>query len=235
MAKDDSKLPSPATDAAVAAFLAEVARTPAPAPSEGRGRLIFAVDATASRQPTWDMASQIQAEMFTATEALGGLDVQLLFYRGFNECKASAWVSSPSALVRHMTAVECLSGHTQIAKVLRHALAETAKKRVNAVVFVGDCMEESADELCGLAGKLALLSVPLFIFHEGGEPAAARTFRELARLTRGAYCPFDAGSARQLRELLGAVAVYAAGGRRALADYGRGKVGAVLQLTRQMQ
>ncbi len=235
MAKGDSKLPSRATEAAVADFLAQVARAPAPRPGEGRGRLLFAIDATASREPTWDLACKIQGEMFTATSALGGLEVQLLFYRGFNECKTSAWVASPAALVRQMTGVRCLAGQTQIAKLLRHALAETRRKRINAVVFVGDCMEESVDLLCGLAGELGLLGVPLFIFHEGGEPVAARAFRKMARLTRGAYCPFNSASARQLKELLSAVAVYAAGGLRALEDYGRKTGGLVPLLTRQVK
>ena len=40
--------------------------------------------------------------------------------------------------------------------------------------------------------------------------------------------------ARQLRELLRAVAVYAAGGQRALEDYSRRTGGEVLRLTRQL-
>ena len=56
----------------------------------------------------------------------------------------------------------------------------------------------------------------------------------MARLSGGACCPFDAGSARQLRELLRAVAVYAAGGQRALEDYSRRTGGEVLRLTRQL-
>src|SRR5579885_2636404 len=121
MADKDEKLPSRGKEgeAAVADFLAKVARTPAPPQGEGRGRLIFAMDATASREPSWDRACQIQGEMFLATEALGGLEVQLVFYRGFGECKASPWVTSADALVRRMSAVLCRSGQTQIAKVLR--------------------------------------------------------------------------------------------------------------------
>jgi hypothetical protein len=237
MAENDGKLPSRGQEgeAAVADFLAKVARTPAPPRGEGRGRLIFAMDATASREPSWDRACQIQGEMFTATDALGGLEVQLVFYRGFGECKSSAWVSSGAALVRRMTGVFCLAGQTQIAKVLRHAIAEAKRRKVHALVFVGDCMEESVDELAQLAGQLGLLGIPAFMFHEGGDAAAARAFREVARLSRGAYCPFDSSSARQLRDLLSAVAVYAAGGRRALEDYGKRKGGVVLQLTHQVR
>ncbi len=236
MGKDGGKLPGEAVGpAAVAEFLARVARAPAPQPAGGRGRLIFAMDATASREPTWDRAARIQGDMFKATEGLGGLDVQLVFYRGFGECKTSPWVSNTDDLVRRMTAVFCLAGQTQIAKVLRHALAETKRQKVNALVFVGDCMEESIDGLAQLAGELGLLGVPCFMFHEGGDPIAARAFKEIARLSHGAYCAFDAASAQQLRELLSAVAVYAAGGHKALAHYGKATGGLALQLTHQVR
>ena len=235
MGKDRGKLPSAPAEAAVAEFLEQVARAPAPRPAEGRGRLVFAMDATASREPTWDRACQIQGEMFRATDALGGLDVQLVFYRGFGECKVSPWVSSSAALVRRMTGVFCLAGQTQIGKVLRHVTAETKRCKVNALVFVGDCMEESIDALAQLAGELGLQGVPAFMFHEGGDPIAGKAFKEIARLTRGAYCRFDAASAQQLKDLLSAVAVYAAGGPRALEHYGRTKGGLVLQLTHQVR
>jgi len=236
MTGDRNRLPGePTTDAAVDAFLKRLAATPAVRPAAGaRGRLMFALDATASRQPTWDRACHIQAEMFQATAALGGLDIQLVFYRGFGEFKASAWFDSAADLLKQMTAVSCLGGKTQIRRVLKLAIAETQRRKVNAVVFVGDCMEEDVDELCDRAGKLGLLGVPVFIFHEGREPRAAATFQQIARLTRGAYCPFDASSAQQLRELLSAVAVYAAGGRAALEDYSRRAGGATLLLARQV-
>jgi hypothetical protein len=231
------KLPEKAGRASddVAAFLDQLARTPAVHSAAGRGRLIFAMDATASREPTWDRACHIQGEMFSATEGLGGLEVQLVFYRGFGECRASNWVDNPAALVRSMTAVHCLGGQTQIGKVLRHAIRETEKRKVNALVFVGDCMEEDVDAVCHDAGRLGLLGVPMFVFHEGGDPIAERAFRQFARLTGGAYCRFDSASASQLRELLSAVAVYAAGGRRALEDFGRRTGGAVAQITSQVK
>ena len=219
----------------VDAFLRRVAATPAPAGRGETGRLIFAMDATASREPTWDGACQIQGEMFDATAALGGLQVQLVYYRGFGECRASRWVRESQALVRAMTGVYCLGGHTQIRKVLRHALDETRRKRVHALVFVGDCMEEDVDDLCAIAGELGLRGVPAFMFHEGPDPAAELAFRQIAKLTNGAYLRFDASSARQLRELLGAVAVYAAGGRKALKHYGRARGEAVLQIAHQIK
>jgi len=234
MKKDISKSGSGAKNAEVEAFLRRVAATPAVKPSGQRGRLLFAIDATASRSPTWDMACQIQGEMFAATDALGGLAVQLVYYRGFGECQASPWLVNSKDLVRRMTGVACLGGQTQIRKVLRHAIKETRARKVDALVFVGDCMEEDIDEVCHLAGELGVLGTPCFLFHEGGDPVAANAFRQMARLSRGAYCRFDAASPVQLRELLAAVAVYAAGGRKALEDHSRRVGGGALRITRQV-
>lgn len=231
---DEKRLPTKPQSAEVDAFLDAVKRAPAVRPSGGRGRLIFALDATASRQPTWDRACRIQGEMFEATAALGGLDVKLVFYRGFNECKASRWLSSADDLHRMMRAVSCIGGETQIERVLDHALAETRKQRVGALVFVGDAMEENVDRLCRLAGELGMLGMPIFLFHEGADPIVATAFRQMAKLSRGAYLSFDAASADRLKELLGAVAVYAAGGYRALADYSKRNGGEVLRLATQM-
>jgi hypothetical protein len=211
-----------AADVDVAEFVRRM-KSVAPQGQAGRGRLMFAMDATMSRQPTWDMALALQADMFHSVKEVGGLDVQLVYFRGAGECRASRWVSDPDALAALMTQVGCAGGYTQIRKVLAHARAEAGKKTVNALVYVGDCMEEDIDDLCGRAGELALLGVPVFLFQEGNDSRAERAFREIARLTKGAYCRFDAGSAAQLRELLSAVAVYAAGGRKALeALSGRG-------------
>ena len=231
----DKKLPASSSSAEVEAFLRQVARAPAPRGAGGRGRLIFAMDATASRQPTWDRASHIQAEMFKETAALGGLDIQLVYYRGFGECRASPWVGNSAELLRWMTRVFCLAGQTQIAKVLKHALKECKRAKVGALVFVGDCVEEDIDRLGHLAGELGLHGVPCFMFHEGGDPVARVAFQQIARLSGGAFCPFDANSAQQLRDLLSAVAVYAAGGRKALADYGARRGSVVRQLTHQVK
>ncbi len=220
--------------AEVADFLARV-NTVAPMSSSDHGRLIFAMDATMSRQPTWDLALGLQADMFRAVKEVGGLDVQLVYFRGFGETRSSKWVSDPDALARLMTRVSCQGGYTQIRKVLTHARRESEQDKVNAVVYVGDCMEEDIDELCQRAGALGLLGTPMFLFHEGRDQKAERAFKEIARLTRGAYCHFDAGSARQLRQLLAAVAVYATGGRKALRDYGKAtNSDAVVRLLEQL-
>ncbi|CAK0770148.1 VWA domain-containing protein [uncultured Gammaproteobacteria bacterium] len=205
-------------------FLAKVAAAPATRPEAGtRGRLIFALDATASREPTWDRACHLQGEMFEATAGLGGLAVKLVFFRGFGECKTSPWLESSAELLRLMAKVFCLAGQTQIGKVLGLALTEAEKARVGAVVYVGDAMEENIDQICKLAGDLGLRGVPVFMFHEGGDGPTRTAFEQVARLSGGACCKFSAGSAKQLKDLLGAVAVYAAGGRAALEDFGRNR------------
>jgi hypothetical protein len=197
-----------------------------PRAGAGRGRLVFAMDATMSRQPTWDMALGLQSAMFDVVRQIGGLDVQLVYFRGAGECRASRWVSDPRALATLMTSVDCRGGTTQIGKVLGHVRKASSDQRVNALVYVGDCMEEDIDDVCSRAGELALLGVPVFAFQEGHNAQAALAFREIARLTRGAYCRFDHGSAEQLRALLRAVAVYAAGGRQALEQLANARDGA---------
>lgn len=234
MAGTDKDLPQKSSKAAIDAFVKQVRATPVIKSGQERGRLMFAMDATASREPTWDQACQIQGEMFTETAALGGLDIQLCFYRGFGEFEASPWLSSADELLLRMTSVSCRGGYTQIEKVLRQAIGQTKHKKVQALVFVGDCMEEDVDRLCHLAGELGVLGVPAFLFQEGEEPGAQRAFKEIARLTRGAFCAFDATSAGQLRDLLSAVAVYAAGGQAALQDFSKDRSEVVRKLTRQL-
>jgi len=234
MTDTHKKFPQKSSRAAIDAFLEQVSSIPATRSAGARGRLMFAMDATASREHAWDRASHIQGEMFKETAALGGLDIQLCYYRGFHEFKASQWLSSSDELLKHMTRVSCQGGYTQIEKVLQQAIQQTKEKKVQALVFVGDCMEEDVDKLCQLAGKLGMLGVPAFLFHEGAEPVAQKAFQQIARLTRGAYCTFDVTSAGQLRDLLRAVAVYAAGGQSALQDFSKNRSEVVRKLTRQL-
>jgi hypothetical protein len=219
----------------VAAFVERLRGLPAEPPRLGAGRLIFALDATASREPTWDLACQVQGEMFLEAARLGGLEVQLVFYRGFGECKSTGWVRDGRELVRLMRAVRCVAGRTQLHRVLRHAAAEARRRPVQALVFVGDCMEEQVDELGQLAGELGLLGVRAFVFQEGRDPTAERAFRHVAELTRGAYFRFSSGSAQDLRALLGGVAAYAAGGRAAMAALAHRSGGMVKLLEQQLR
>ena len=235
MTGDRNKLPTQSSSAEVDAFLRDVAAMTPAKRTGAQGRLLFAMDATASREPMWDRACQIQSEMFTEAARVGGLAVQLCHYGGFYGFESTPWLANSGALLRHMSAVRCAAGMTQIERVLRHAKAEAERTRVNAVVFVGDCVEEDVDRLCAAAGPLRLLSVPVFVFHEGFDPLAERTFREIATLTRGAYCRFDASSAAELRDLQRAVAVFAAGGREALEDFSRREGGTVKLLAHSLE
>jgi hypothetical protein len=205
--------PSAAAD--IAAFVAK-ARAMSPHRPGAKGRLVFALDATMSRQPTWDMACALQADMFREAASLGSLDIRLVYYRGLNECRATGWISDSAQLAKLMSKIDCQGGNTQIGKVLSEARREAVASAVRAVVFVGDAMEEAVDDLCAKAGELGLLKVPVFMFQEGHDAVAEQAFREIARLTGGAWCRFDPGAAAQLRELLRAAAAYAAGGREAL-------------------
>ena len=199
----------------VAAFVEAARKAPATVAGD-RGRLIFALDATMSRQATWDLAQELQARMFQAAAGLGGLEVQLVYFRGFNECRASNFVSGGQGLAALMAKIDVRGGTTQIGRVLAHARNEARRAKIGALVFVGDAMEESVDRLAATAGELALIGVKAFMFQEGDDPNAARAFKEIARLTGGAYEKFDAGAARRLEALLRAAAAYAAGGRAGL-------------------
>lgn len=229
-----SQPPARASDsAAIDLFLGEAKRL-AQGPAGGRGRLVFALDATMSRQPAWDLACKLQAQMFDEAAAIGGLDVQLVYFRGFAECRASDFVADARRLTGLMTSIHCLGGHTQIERVLKHTRGETKRRRVDVLVYVGDAMEEAIDPLCALAGELGLLGVKAFLFHEGRDPAAETGFREIARLTGGAYARFDPAAPGELAGLLRAAAAYAAGGRAALEDLVRREGGEPRKLLGQM-
>ncbi len=212
-----SKLPTAPGSTAVTAFLQQVARLPARPATHRPSRLVMAIDATASRQPSWDRACQLQGEMFQATRALGGLLIRLAYFRGFDEFAATPFLADAAELTRRMTGIACLGGQTQIGRVFQHALAETKRDRVHALILIGDAVEEPLDPLCHQAGQLGLHGTPIFAFHEGNDHRARDAFGQFAKVSGGAFAPFDASSAETLAALLRAVAVYAAGGRTALA------------------
>lgn len=229
----DPKTPSRSSPTSVEQFLAQIEQHPAAAKSGRGGRLIIALDATASRQPTWDTACQLQAQMFTHTRELGQLQVKLCFYRGHDELRSSPWHQGADQLVQAMSGVRCLGGQTQIIRLLEHALRIHRQQQVQALVFIGDCIEEPIDELCRLAGECGLLGLPLFLFQEGDNANARNGFQQMARLSHGAHCRFDLRSPELLSELLRAIAVYATAGRAALNKLSGSA--ALQQLTRQLE
>jgi len=230
-----SKLPAKKSNAQdIQAFIGKVKNTPL-VTGVGKGRLIFAMDATASREHCWDMASQNHAAMFVEAYKVSTLSVQLCYYRGMGDFTALPWSRSADDIKQALLSVRCLAGQTQIAKVLAHAMSEARTSKVNALVFVGDCVEENPDSLGALAGQLGILNLPLFVFQEGKNPKVGSIFSQLATLSGGAHCQFDQGSAKQLGQLLAAVAVYAAGGKPALESNLLSKDASVRRLLQQLK
>lgn len=216
MAKDQL---TPANSLSVQDFLQKSDKLVVQQNNENTGRLMFAMDATASREHTWDMACQIQADMFMSTQDIGNLEICLCYFRGYNEFLVMDWSRDAAKLRDQMLAVHCLAGHTQIKRTLQHAVKVCATQKMKAVVYVGDSFEESLDDVGNIAGKLGMLGVPVFIFHEGHDPTAKKAFQHIAQLTQGAYCAFDQNSVAQLKDLLCAVAAFAVGGITALEKY----------------
>ncbi len=179
-------------------------------------RLLFAIDATASRQPTWDLACDLTGALFSGAEALPGLTLKLCFYRGFGEFRQSDWLSDPKVLSRKMATVRCEAGQTQIERTLQFGLQEHKQSPIKGVVFIGDAIEEPPHRLLNLAGQCAMVKLPLFIFQEGHDGTVQDVFTQMARLSKGAYARFDLAAPDRLRDLLNAVATYARGGYTAL-------------------
>jgi hypothetical protein len=169
-------------------FLEEVKQLASGGGGGGRGRIIFALDATASRERTWDTACKLQAEMFREVATTGGLEVQLVYYRGDDQCAASRWTTDTNHLTKIMTGIMCRAGHTQLRKVLAHARKETTLLKVGALIFIGDALEEDADEIIPEARELGRLGVQAFMFQEDDDREVEQVFREIARATKGAYC-----------------------------------------------
>ena len=218
------------------AFLKDVRALARPTVDTSAGRLVFALDATASREASWDKASALHAEMFEAASTSGSLQVQLCYYRGFQEFRATKWFDRAGPLLGAMTSVRCAAGRTQIGRVLSHIEKEHTAQKVAAAIIISDAFEESLDKAAHTAGNLGLRGCKLFIFQDGHDGNAKRAFTELARLSGGACCQFDETSADELRELLRAVAAYAAGGHEAArASLKDGRTQAARRLTQQLE
>jgi hypothetical protein len=191
-------------------------------PALPRGRLMFALDATGSREAGWKIARDLQAKMFRETAPIGHLACQLIYYRG-DECKASKWAESGDQLARLMNRIECECGHTQIGRVLTHALHEAENAAVQALVFIGAAMEETLEVLTAKATRLGALKVPIFMFQEGNDSRVRKAFRLLALKSGGAYFEFNTNSSRavdQLSNQLNAIARLAVGDVGALQRIG---------------
>jgi hypothetical protein len=183
------------------------------APALPRGKLIFGVNATMSRERTWIVARDLQAQMFREAAPIGQLALQLVYFGG-DYCRASKWTSNGEQLAQWMGRVECVAGMTQIERVLRHVLREHERAPVQALTFIGDAVEEEIDVLSGLASELGNAGVPCFMFLEGRDAKALRAFRLIALRSGGAFYEFNTTTTRaidRLAEQLNSVARLAVG------------------------
>jgi hypothetical protein len=180
-----------------------------------RGRLIVALDLTGSREHSLKHARIATAAMFDTIKALGAVSVKLVYFRGSDECRASQWHSNPDILSAAMRRLSCEAGYTQMARVLRLAMAE--KETVCGLVYVGDHCEDDADELRDLAALLGQRSCRLFMFHECADHdqrslEAKPVFKRMAEISGGVYVEFKTDSGAVLREMLSNVGALAAAG-----------------------
>src|SRR4030081_3902698 len=165
----------PSASEDIAAFVAKARATSPHAPG-AKGRLVFALDATMSRQPTWDMACALQADMFREAAALGSLDIRLVYYRGLNECRATGWISDSAQLAKLMGKIDCRGGNTQIGKALsearREAVAEQGLREIARLTGGAWCRFDP-----GAAAQLRELLRAAAAYAAGGREALLRLSR----------------------------------------------------------
>lgn len=168
-----------------------------------RARLIFGLDATASRSATWDVAVEEQTKMFEAAAPIGQLSVQLVFYRG-NKFGYTGWVGSGVELAGTMRKIDCRAGYTQISRLLNHVIEETKKSPVDQVIFIGDAVEDQndlPDMLAGVALELGRLKCPVNTFLEGHDQKAQAAFRMIALRTGGQFHKFGVNTPAAVAQL----------------------------------
>ncbi len=193
-------------------------------PEVRRGRLVFILDLTSSRNRGLHQARVATAAMFDAIKRLGSIAVKLIYYRG-HECKASGWESDPEVVSRAMGRLSCEAGVTQIARALRCVL-EQEKESISGVVFIGDHCEDNPEELAHLAAALGEKRIPVFVFHEcqdnnGAALHAKLVFKLMAEFSNGIYSEFEPASDLALRELLSSVAAFSTAGIEGIQQIGR--------------
>jgi len=185
--------------------------------ADAQTRIIFSLDATASRAPTWQQAQSLHKALFEAASETSELSLQLCYFRGIATFHASPWLATASGLRGALSQIYCEGGITQIQRLLEHCLHQHSDSTsIKAIIFVGDAVEEDAGLLNDLAVKCRLAKRPLYIFQEGSDPVAGSAFASMAALSGGVHFGLGNDSADQLRRLLQSVVRLATGGRKAL-------------------
>ena len=199
------------------------------APKQRRPRLVFGIDATASREPAWQAARETTNALFDALP--GQLDVALAVHGGSELHTFTGFTSQPGELRDTAAGIVCRAGGTRLVEVLARS-RDAGDVRV--VVYIGDVFEEDADEAAAVADTLRLRGCRVVILHDRGQAPAydpsVEVFQDIARRTGGAVLPFDARSKGKLREILEAVATLAVGGVKLLQERRKALPGAALLL-----
>ena len=203
-----------------------VADAPDEAPT--RPRLVFAFDATASREPAWATARQVTDALVKALP--GELDVALAVHGGSTLHTFTEFTADARTLRDRAAGIGCIAGFTRMLPILARSLKRPG---VRVVVYIGDVFEESLGRGRNLADAMGRRGMKLIVLHDTSDAAArghAEIFLDLARRTGGCVLPFDASAPAKLRELLAAVAVFAVGGRALLEEKSGHMPGALVLL-----
>ena len=179
-----------------------------------RPRLVFAVDATASREPAWAAARQVTDALVKALP--GELDVALAVHGGSRVHTFTAFTNNAATLRDRAAGVSCQAGMTRLLPILSASLKHPG---VRVVVYIGDVFEENVVLGRRLADAMGVAGTKLIVLHDTADLSARRdaeVFWDLAKRTGGCVLPFDASAPGRLRDLLSAVAVYAVGGEKLL-------------------
>jgi hypothetical protein len=192
------------------------AEPPAETGPSRRPRLVFAVDATASREPAWAAARKVTDALVKALP--GELDVALAVHGGSRVHTFTGFTNDPATLRDRAAGVTCEAGITRLLPILSASLKQSS---VRVIVYIGDVFEESIPQGRHLADSLGLRGTKLIVLHDTADPSARRdaeVFWDLAKRTGGCVLPFDASASGRLRDILSAVAVYAVGGEKLLRE-----------------
>jgi len=191
-----------------------------------RGKLLFAIDATASREPAWEAAKQLTDSFFDAVP--GMIDIGLAAYGGNRVHTFTPYVADARRLRRLASGISCRAGYTQLLPILRRVV-ETGD--VGVVLYITDAFEEDATTAARLAEMLKAKGTRVIVLFDGWSDSEARAvFEDLAARTGGAVLPFEASAIERLKGLIAAAAVLAVGGEVLLAAKSNSLPGATLLL-----
>ena len=206
---ESGKIPVPGKAAAGTPQVQRASLAGLAAAGTGRPRMVFGIDATASREHAWDTARTVTDSLFSA--APGGIEVALAAHGGNRLSLFTGFHTDVAPLRRAAAAITCEKGMTRL---LDMAEATLQHPGVRALVYVGDCFEEDPLRAMVLADRMRLRGIRLVVLHDLSSAARedAHFFAVMAARTGGLVLPFDAASLDALRDVLASLAAYVAGG-----------------------